>query len=104
MRVSHRSHGGIAHRSSIKRKQRLVVQLPVVQRGDLHEKVMRMLAIIDGPAKSCFTLLEELRVKAMRDGGRFQARHGAQGELPGAERPLSHRHEPVGGEYLVISA
>lgn len=63
-----------------------------------------MLAIIDRPAKRGLTLLEQLRVKAMRDGGRFQAHHGAERELSRAERPLGHRHEPVGGEYLVISA
>lgn len=104
MRVSDGAYGGVSGGRGIEGKQRVGAELPIVERGDLHEEIVRVLAVDDGAAVGGFSLLEEQRVFAAGDGGGLKAEHGAQSELAGAKRALRHGHEPVGGEELVASA
>src|SRR5579864_5832413 len=62
---------------------------------------MRMLAIDERPAESCFAGLEKLGVHALADGGGLKADHRAKSERAFAEAMFSHAHEPVRGEEFV---
>src|SRR5579864_233495 len=104
VRVGRRTDSGITHRRCIKREERMLAELNVIERRQLHKEIMRVLSVCDGAPKSGLTLLKKLRIKAMGDGGRLQTDHGAQGKLSGPQLMLRHAHDPVGGEYLVGAA
>src|SRR6476661_3006128 len=96
-------HGWIADRRSIKREQRIFSESQIVERGQFHDEVMRMLAVIDRLAERRFTLLEQKRVEALRHGCRLQTEHGPKCEFAPANLSLCHGHEPVGGKNFVIT-
>ncbi len=95
MRIRSRPDGRVAHRCGVERQQRVVRNRKIVERGDLHEEIMRMLAVDDRRSIRSLALLEELRIVAITDGCRLKREHGAHGELAGTELPLGHRHDPV---------
>jgi hypothetical protein len=74
----------------------MLPHLVVIQSSQLHEKVMGMLTVHDGTAKSGFTLLEKLRIAPVRNRSRLEAEHGPEGQSALAEFSLGHRHPPVG--------
>src|SRR5579864_1308349 len=82
MSVGRGTHGGIAHGSCVEGKKRVLSEAQIVDRGQLHEEVVRMLAVIDGLAVRRLALLEKLRIALSGDGSRLQAQHGAQGDRP----------------------
>ena len=96
-----RTHRRIAHGSGIKRQQRAIRQLVVVQRGEFHEEIVGVLAVHDGTAEGGFALLEKFRVAAVRNRGRLETEHGPEGQSAIAEFSLCHRHPPVGGEKFI---
>ena len=98
---SWRPEGGIADRRSIERKRGILRQLVIVERGQFHEEVMRMLSVNNWAAVSRLSLLEQLRVAAARDRRRLQAQHGSPGQSSFAERSLRHWHEPIRGKEFV---
>ena len=95
MRIRSRSDRRVAHGSRIKGKQSLRAQFQIVECCELHEQVVGMLSVGDGEAERGLTLLEKERVLPSRDGRRFQAKHGSNGEDASPESALSHRHQPV---------
>ena len=104
MRVGRGADGGVADGGGIEAEEGAFAEADVVEGGDLHEEVVRVLAVDDGLAEGGFALLEELGVLAVGDGCGFEREHGAQSELAGAELSHGHGHEPVGGEELVAAA
>src|SRR6185312_9277913 len=104
MRIRAWPHGRIANRSGVKRKQRVVPQREVVERGQFHEEIVRVLAVINRLAESRFTLLEQKWIETLGHGCRFQAEHSAECKLAVANLALRHGHEPVGGKNLVVAA
>src|SRR5438874_2585020 len=104
MRVSAWSHGRIADRRGIKRKQAVFSQAQVVQSGQLHDEVVGVLPVIDRLAERRLSLLEKQRIEALRYGCRFQAEHGSERKLAAPDLALRHGHKPVGGKHFVITA
>ena len=86
VRVSDRPDGRIANGCGIKREQPVLPQLQIVERGNLHEKIMRMLPVGNGLSKSRFAQLKKQRVLAPRDGGGFEAQHRSRREHARPER------------------
>ena len=66
------ANGGIAHGRGIEAEQGVGTEGLIVEGGELHNKVVRVLAVGDGEAVSGFSLLEEQRVLAAGDGGGFE--------------------------------
>src|SRR5256885_15846905 len=87
-------HSRITHRSEIEREQGVVAKFPIVNRCQLHDEVVGMLAVHDGLPKRGLSLLEQLRVETLAHCPRFQAGHKPQGQLARAKLLLCHRHEP----------
>src|SRR6266571_2283830 len=103
MRVSAWTHGRISHRRGIKRKETVFSQPQVVQRGHLHDEVVRMLPVIDRLAESRLSLLEKQRIEALRYGCRLQAEHGSERKLAAPDLALRHGHKPVGRKNFVVA-
>src|SRR5581483_2746528 len=76
-------------------------QIQVVQGGELHNEIVRMLTVDNGPAKSSFSLLKQFRIVPAGHGCRFKAQHGADGKRSWTQLALCHWHKPVGREDLV---
>src|ERR1700749_3047879 len=81
MRIGAWPHRWISNRGCIKRKQRIVPQAQIIERSELHDEIMRVLAVIDRLAKGSFTLLEKQWIETLRHGRRFKAQHGAKRKL-----------------------
>ena len=77
MRIGGGTNGGIADRSSVETQESAFAETNVVKGGDLHEEVVRMLAIDDGLAECGFTLLEQFGVLAGGDRSRLEREHRA---------------------------
>src|SRR5580698_4735378 len=75
------AEGWVSYWSGIKRQDGLFTGLVVVERGEFHEEVVRVLAVDDGFAEGSLTLLEELGIIAARYGCRFKTEHGPQGNF-----------------------
>ena len=98
------TYGGIAHRRGVERKEGVLAQLQIIEHSQLHEEIMGMLAVDDGPSEGRFTHLQELGVTPPRHRRGLEAQHGAQRQCAGARLALRHGHEPVGRENLVAPA
>src|ERR1700748_3905303 len=81
MLIRWRAHGRVADRRCIKRKQSVFADLVVIEPGNLHEEIMRMLAVIDRIAECRFTLLKQLRIETLGDCGGVKADHGPKRKL-----------------------
>jgi hypothetical protein len=66
-------------------------QLP--HRGELHQEVMRMLAIDDRPPLPRLADLKQVAVPPL--GDRFEAEHAGQRQSAGTRLPAQHAHPPV---------
>jgi len=108
MRVGCGADGWIANGCGVEAEEGRFAEVEVVEGGQLHEEVVRVLAIDDGFAECGLALLEEFGVIAAADGGGFEGEHGAKGELAvfpvWAEVVRGHGHDPVGGEQFVSAA
>ena len=81
VRVGGGADGGVADGCGVEAEEGALAEADVVEGGDLHEEVVRVLAVDDGLAEGGLALLEELGVLAVGDGGGFEREHGAEGEL-----------------------
>src|SRR5215469_1940213 len=104
MWIGRRSDGGIAYGSEIKGEQVAFADRQIINRGQLHEKVVRMLSICNRQSISRFTLLEQQRVTFAGHSCGLKAEHRPGRKLSLTEGPRRHRHEPVGGIELVSAA
>ncbi len=108
VRVGDGADGGVADWRGVEAEESALAEMDVVERGDLHEEVVGVLAVDDGFAEGGFALLKELGVLAGADRGGFERKHGAESELAvsavGAELTHGHGHDPVGGEEFVGAA
>ena len=95
MRKRLRTQRRIAHRACIQAKDRVRTNLAVVQAGEFHEQVVRMLPVDNRLAIGRLTLLKQLWIKPSSNRRRFQAEHGAQRHFVGAKAALRHGHHPV---------
>lgn len=98
------SDGGIADGSGVEGKEAFLAEMEVVEGGEFHKEIVRMLAVNDGKTESGFALLKQQGIAAAGDGGGFEAEHGARGKGARAEFMLGHAHEPVGGKELIGAA
>ena len=104
MRIGGGPDGGIADRRGVEAQQGVFASSDVVEGGDLHEEVVRMLAVDDRLAEGGLALLEEQWILAAGDGGGFEGEHRAEGKLARTKLPHRHGHDPVGGEEFVPAA
>src|ERR1700722_18609405 len=88
LRISDRPDGGIAYRRSVKAEQRVVRERQIVERGQLHKEIVRVLAVDDRIAVSRFSLLKQLRIIAAADRRRLKRKHCARGERAAAQLAL----------------
>jgi hypothetical protein len=70
---------------------------------ELHQKVMRMLAINQRASAQRFPDLKQFGVSAFAGGHRLEADHRIDPQLRGADRPARHPHPPVGHWHFVGS-
>src|SRR6266496_3530486 len=101
MRVSSWAYGGVPDGCSIKRQQGLVAQTQVVESGEFHDEIVRVLTVHDGPSKSSFSLLKQFWIVSAGHSCRFKAQHGADSEGSWTQLTLCHWHKPVAREDLV---
>src|SRR5580704_12287197 len=88
MRKRYRPQRWIPCRCGIERENGLLAKFVVIECGNFHEEIVRVLAVDNGLAEGGFTLLEEFGIIAAGDGGGFEAEHGTQGQFAGTELPL----------------
>src|SRR6516165_10468203 len=94
MRIGCRSDGGITDGGRVKRQPSLLAEFPVVESGQFHQELVRVLAIDDWIAIGRLALLKEQRILPLSNGCGFEAEHSTQGEIPGTKPALRHGHEP----------
>src|SRR5579864_3684315 len=104
MRICRRADCRIADRRRVYGKQSALAEPEVVERGNLHEEIVGMLAVSDWYAVGRLALLEEERIALVTDGRGLETHHHARGEDSAAGFALGHGHEPVRGEELVPAA
>src|SRR5436190_20524281 len=99
MRIGDRAESGIAERRNVEIADGVVRDRMRVFGSELHEEIVWMLRVDDRPAADRFSGLEQFGV-LLAHGERFEAEHRAEHELPSAEWPAGHPHDPVCGEQL----
>src|SRR5205807_485573 len=75
-RVCHRAQSGVADGCEIETQDCFFADRMGVLESQLHEEIVRMLAIHDGLAKCCFAGLKQFRITPLRHRGRIEAQHG----------------------------
>ena len=100
VRIGGGAYRRVADGRGVEAQQRPFAEPDIVERAELHEEVVRVLAVDDGLAEGGLALLEELRVLAVGDGSGFEREHRPQRELTGADLAHRHGHDPVGGKNL----
>src|SRR4051794_21158157 len=101
MRVRCRPHRGVTHSREVKRHQTPVAYLVVIERGEFHDEVMRMLPINDRLSECSLALLKQQWILTTTHGRRLQARHEAKRQCARTELALRHGHKPICREDLV---
>ena len=104
MGVGGRAEGGFAARTAVEVDGGTFAEHDLVEGGEFHEEIVRVLAVDDGDAVGGFAGGEEQRVALAGNGGGFGAEHGAEGEGAGSGAVRRGEHDPVGGEDLVAAA
>jgi hypothetical protein len=74
--------GGVADGGSVKAEEGLLAEAEVVEGGELHEEVVRVLAVDDGLAEGGLALLEELGILAACDGAGSRENMARRGSCP----------------------
>ena len=82
--VGGRTEGGFAARAAVEVDGGAFAEDDLVEGGEFHEEIVRVLAVDDGDAVGGFAGGEEQRVALAGDGGGFGAEHGAEGEGAGS--------------------
>ena len=75
MRVGCGANGRIAFRRKLQAQEPVFSQPQIVESGQFHEKVVRMLSIGNRRPIICFALLEKQGVTSARHGRRLKAEH-----------------------------
>src|SRR5579862_6262754 len=104
MWISLRANSGIANRRDIKRQQCIFGELPIIEKREFHEKVVRMLTVHDGLTERSFAELEKLRILPVRNRGRLQAEHPARSQSSWTPGALRHGHQPACSKNLIRAA
>src|SRR5579883_244522 len=79
MRKGDGAERGVTDGRGVEAGETVLAEVAVIDGGQFHEEVVRVLAVDDGLAEGGFALLEDLGVIAARDRGRLKAEHGAKG-------------------------
>ena len=79
VRVRCRTHSRVSHRSKIEREQAVFPDFQVVKSSQLHNEIVRVLAIDDWFAKRSFSLLKQFWVEPPDHRAWFKAQHCAHG-------------------------
>src|SRR5689334_20625715 len=101
MRIRRRAESRVTDRASVNEQPAAFGQPKVVPAGDLHKKIMWMLAVDDRQSVGGLAGLKEFRIAAPAYGGGLQAHHRAERYGVPAEIAGEHRHEPVRREEFV---
>src|SRR5207244_13231004 len=73
-----RSHRRLANRSEIDGETQIPAHRPLVQRGELHEQVVWVLAIVQRRSPVGLARLEEQGIASSSDGPRLGTEHAAE--------------------------
>lgn len=106
-----RADGGLAYWGGVELESKCVRKLAVVQRRDLHEEIVWMLAVVEWGTVVCFAALQKKRIAVLGDCGRLEAHHGTERETAGgvhdggrAEVVAGHEHSPIDAAELLVTA
>ena len=99
-----RSEGWIADWRDVNEEHAAAGERPRVFGRQLHEEIVRMLAVDDRLAERGLAGLKELGILPVADRGRLEAEHRAELNRAAPCRALGGEHPPVRGEVLVVSA
>jgi hypothetical protein len=72
--------------------------------GELHEKIVRMLMVVDWFTVAEFAGGQEIRITALSYGQGLGAHHGSELKGSSRYRPVKHTHDPVHAPKLLVTA
>ena len=96
MRECHRSQRRIAEGRGVEREQAVLSEFEIVERGNLHEKIVRMLGVGYRRSKRGLALLEKQWILAAGNCGGLKTQHHAGSKCSRPRVMLRHAHKPVG--------
>src|SRR2546429_9133805 len=99
-----RPHRRLAHRSEIDGEPQIPAHGPLVQRGELHEQVVWVLAIVQRRSPVGLARLEEQGIASSSDGPRLGTEHAAELEPAAAHRAACSGHRPINEAQLIAAA
>src|SRR5512147_636804 len=67
----------------------------IVPRRDLHEQIVRMLAVVNRLSTTQLAGREQVRITATANCPRLEARHATQSEAAASGAAFRHYHQPV---------
>src|SRR5208337_249969 len=101
MRIRHWPQSRIAHWGVVHVPQRGLAELVRVLQAQLHQEVVRVLAVDDGFAVSGLSGLKQQGIVLVAYSCRFEAEHGAQHDVTTAETMQRAEHSPVRGVEFI---
>src|SRR5512138_3010414 len=104
MRVRNRAQRRLSCRSTEQLPADGADERRIVPRRDLHEQIVRMLAIVNLLSTTQLAGREQVRITATANCPRLDARHAAQSEAAASGAALRHNHQPVDASRLMIPA
>src|SRR5687768_9459755 len=104
MRIGDRAQRRFSSGSPIELPSQPARQRPVVRRGELHEEIVLMLAIVYRFTIAQFAACEQIRIPAPANRRRLEAEHSTKTETTGTNPPLRHAHDPIDAAELVDTA
>ena len=103
MHERHRTERRFAHRRTDQGDACVVGDRNPPRRRELHEEIVRMLAIDQRLAVERFARLKKLAIAVSADRGGIEAQHSGKHQLTSCGLPLRHTHPPVGGRKLAAT-
>ena len=104
MHEGRRAERRLARQAEVDERRAVLAERHAVGGGELHEQVVRVLAVDEmGCAVGRLAGLEQQRIAALALG-RIEREHGPQAERSRAGRPVAHQHQHARGEGLVVAA
>src|SRR5213593_4131529 len=101
VRKGDRPHRRLAHRSEIDGEPQIPAHGPLVQRGELHEELVRVLAIVQRRFPVGLARLEGQRIASSSDGPRLGTEHAAELEPAAAQRAACSGHRPIDEPWTI---
>src|SRR4051812_27032543 len=95
MRIRYRTKGGLSDRSIVNVPYGVVTQRVRVLDTEVHEEIVRMLAIDDRLAIGRLSCLKQKRIPAVRDCRRLKTEHGPEHDASGAQAMNCAQHPPI---------